>query len=427
MSPRDVTFGLVGLLPFVLVLLGWTLLWIISWRRHRLNASSPFDGTPIAVTTIGICLIVIGLVAFAVLTTWFLSPVVIVAMAVVLLSAYMRFRRTEVRYLVWGLAESAEHGIPLVSAARAFASERGGLMRTAARRLADYLDAGMPLSLALTRSSVGASPEVRVAADVGQHTGTLGPSLKQAVEQSTEFERSVGTIAAKFSYLSIIFMTMIFIVTFLMIKIVPVFEDMFSEFGLSLPAATISLIDASRMVVNYWYMLMPLAMVAGLMAVMGLMSYAGLPLRSIPIFGLIFTPIDSVTVLYALASTVGQKQSIAGSLQILAGQPGAGRARYRLQVALQQILQGSHWCNALQQAGFISSAQASVLRAAERTGNLPWALSDMADGILRRAAQRAHGVLNIAFPSVLAGFGLIVFMVAAGILLPLFSLISSLA
>ena len=67
-----------------------------------------------------------------------------------------------------------------------------------------------------------------------------------------------------------------------------------------------------------------------------------------------------------------------------------------------------------------------MFQAAERTGNLAWALDEMADSTLRRSAYRMRAALNVALPALLVAFGGLVLCFAVGMLLPLFSLIQCL-
>ena len=96
-------------------------------------------------------------------------------------------------------------------------------------------------------------------------------------------------------------------------------------------------------------------------------------------------------------------------------------------MAVRRVEDGTHWTDALQYSGLISKAQNGVIRSAERAGNLAWALNEMADSTIRRAAHRAQAVLSFLFPACLIGFGICVFFVAVGMLMPLFSLVESLA
>jgi len=88
---------------------------------------------------------------------------------------------------------------------------------------------------------------------------------------------------------------------------------------------------------------------------------------------------------------------------------------------------GAHWCDSLESSGLLPSAEAGVLRAAERVGNLVWAMNEMADRLTRKFTTRLTAVLSVGFPVVLLLFAGVVFLVAVGLFFPLAHLISHLA
>ena len=331
------------------------------------------------------------------------------------------------QFLIWSLAESAQRGIPLERAARAFASERSGGIGSAGRTLAEYLDAAMPLSLAMARSRIWVPSEVQLAADVGEKTGTLGPSLQKAVEQSNTFDDTLGSVLSKFFYLSCILFVLVSVVTFMMIKIVPTFEAMFEEFELELPAITRLLITVVSFVVTNGFVMIPLIAALAVFAMVGILLYIGVPIQSLPFVRYVISPVDSVTVLHCLAIAVEQRQPIPDNLSLLSGLAQSPRSRRRLGKAVRKIENGMHWTDAIERAGFVSHAQNAVLRAAERAGNLAWALNEVADSTIRRSAQRIQAMVNFLFPICVVGFGLCVLFIAVGLMLPLFSLVSGLA
>ena len=53
----------------------------------------------------------------------------------------------------------------------------------------------------------------------------------------------------------------------------------------------------------------------------------------------------------------------------------------------------------------LRASDAAVLKAAERSGNLEWALEEMADSSIRQLAYRLRLALNILFPFVMVVFG----------------------
>lgn len=300
-------------------------------------------------------------------------------------------------------------------------------MASTARSFAEYLDAGMPLSVALKRSGLRVSPEVRLAADMGEKNGSLGPALQKAIQQSHSLEDTFSSILAKFFYLSCIVFVMFCIVTFIMIKIMPIFEQMFAEFGLELPAVTQLLIFLSGFFVTYWFIVLPLLAILGLGVVLGLLVFVGVPLQSIPLIRRFARSVDKATFLNLLAVAVERGRSVVDNVSLLAGLTPGRHSRQQLTSAVQHMEHGMPWTESLRKTKLITKRQEAVLKSAERAGNLSWALNELADSSLRLTAHRAQAVLSFVFPGCLLVFGFCVFMIAVGVLMPLFSLIGNLA
>ncbi len=169
---------LIALAPLALVVVGIAILWVQSRMRTRQATDPGFAMALLA--SAGWVLFLLGLFAVVLVTTNVFSILTLPATAVALLAMFDRYRVTERRSLIWALTVAAERGIPLESAARAFAAERYDDLGRRARDLADYLEAGVPLGLALARSRNSFPSAVRLAAELGQQTGDLGPALRQA-------------------------------------------------------------------------------------------------------------------------------------------------------------------------------------------------------------------------------------------------------
>jgi type II secretory pathway component PulF len=417
-------FWLLG--PPALILLGFGLLWFQSWGRQYGSGTRWFYRSRVVTALIAVILAV-GVAATSAVTMFFFAPPLWILAGAILIVAALRYWRSEVRFLVWTLSAAAERGIPLETAARAFARDHRGAVAVRASRLADYLDAAMPLSLALTRSGLALFfPEVRLAAAVGEKTGTLGKTLRKTVEQSTDMERVMGSILARLAYLACVVGVLVMMLAFYMIKIMPIFVQMFREFDLSLPRVTQVFIGLTSAATQYWYLVPPLATVVVAGVLVPLIYYLAPAFRALPIIGNFFSPVNEVSVTQMLAVAVAQRQPVVEGLELLASYSHALQGRSRLVQAMGDIAGGSHWCNALHRAGLVTSAHAAVFKSAERAGNLAWALDEMSERLLHRAALRARAVVHIGYPVLIGLIGAMVFFVAISLLLPLFSLISCL-
>jgi type IV pilus assembly protein PilC len=88
---------------------------------------------------------------------------------------------------------------------------------------------------------------------------------------------------------------------------------------------------------------------------------------------------------------------------------------------------GRDWSESLCNQGLIKPADQAVLKAAQRVGNLPWAMREMADSNRRRLAYRLSALVQLAYPPVIICIGLIVMFIVVALFLPLITLVMRLS
>ena len=107
--------------------------------------------------------------------------------------------------------------------------------------------------------------------------GMLGPAMKQQLEDSQQVDMALGDAMGRFFYLGTVIVFMWVVCAFVMLKIVPVFQKMFEEFGLRLPAMTRFVIEVSRWFVRVgWIPILPLAaLIVPAFVIVTVLYYAG--------------------------------------------------------------------------------------------------------------------------------------------------------
>jgi type II secretory pathway component PulF len=422
--------AVIALGPLALVIVGLALLGAHSrlrWRACGSRVGPVKDAIWSGLRVLGWAALLVGLFAAIMLMTQVFFPVAWLATAVVLLAMLCRYRNMERRSLLWALMLAAERGFPLESAARAFADERNDYLARRAQDLADYLEAGLPLGLALRRARFAVPPAILLAADLGQQTGNLGPALRQVLQRDAQSEIVLQSAVEKLFYLAVVVVFGLAIWVFLLLNVVPQFEKILHDFGSRPPAITQTLIGVSRFAANYWFLLVPLFLLLLYFLLGGLLNYIGAPPRHLPGLGGLLRRADSALVLRWLAVAVRRQRPIAEMMRLLAGYfPWRGMRR-RLEWAAKRIDEGADWSETLGHAGLIGRPEIAVFRSAERTGNLVWALEEMADSRVRRGACRLRAFLSVAFPVVILVLGGCVLLVALGIFTPMIELIQGLA
>lgn len=345
------------------------------------------------------------------------------AVVFVIVEGFRKYRATRQYGLLWLLTVSAERFMPLVPAIEAFAREHRGLFSRRAKMLAEMLNAGVSLPDALDNCPNllprYAVPLVRV----GCETGTLAPSLRQAATVYDLHEPIWAAITGKITYLLMVPAFGLLVLTFIMLKIIPSFEKIFKDFDTSLPTMTQSLISASTFAVNYWFLLLPVYLIGALLLVYATMRYLGWIDTDLPGIARLTRRLDSAHILDTLALVARQRQPLTDGIAALAHSYPKRNIRWRLTLAAAGIRAGRDWCESLLEQDLIRPSDSAILQAAQRVGNLPWALHEMADSNRRRLAYRVQAAAQLLFPPIIILMGLVVMFIVVALFLPLVALI----
>jgi type IV pilus assembly protein PilC len=332
--------------------------------------------------------------------------------------------------LLWSLAIAAGRQLPLAPVLDAFADDERGWWRYEVHQLAAALREGVPLPDALDQHPGLLPPEVLVAARVGWESGTLGPALQTAATRLTARRESLdestnGVIA----YLVTLSLTASAVIGFVMYYIIPKLKKIFEDFGTDLPALTRFVIRASDAAVNFSFLFVPLMLLLAWWLRRSFLASTGLGrppgLRSLLGW---FTPrLHAPEVLRYLAIVVAAGRPVTGTIDSLCRAHPQRLMRQTLARVRDQLERGVDCWRALQEARLISPAEAGVLEAAERAGNLAWALEDAAERIERRIVYRLELWSEFGRPVVLVVFGTAVGVFAVGLFMPLVKLLNDLS
>jgi type II secretory pathway component PulF len=276
-------------------------------------------------------------------------------------------------------------------------------------RLADLLEAGIPLAQAFARARQTLPTDALLATRLASESPNAGAALRMSLVYNGYFTATTRKVLSACLYLFVLVFVGGPVLVFLLSNILPMIERIAFESRVS-PASVTPGVLWTQVV-----LLTPLL----LMGLWGFAYSVGWSRHELPWFRRFWLRCDSALVLRALALAVRQSLTIGPAVALLARQyPKASVAR-RLARSAGEVERGVHRCEALCGAGLIRQVEVAVLRAAERAGNLAWALDEMADSVLRRFTLRLRGVLAVLFPACVVAFGLSMALVGARVVLPI--------
>jgi len=345
----------------------------------------------------------------------------------VLTEGLRKHRAAKQHALLWLLMVSAERSMPLAPAIEAFARERGGRFGRRAKRVADMLNSGAALPDALARYPKllprHALPMVRV----GYESGTLGSALRQAATLQIIDEPVWMALVGKVSYLTLLPIFGLSVLAFVMMKIVPAYEKIFKDFGLRLPPVTQWLISAAYFLVNYWFLFGIVFFFVGALVLCAVLRYYGWIGWDLPVLAPLVRRLHAANILDSLALVAGRQRPMVDGVADLAAAYPKGDIRRRLGRAAEDIRAGRDWCESLQRCGLLRRADLAILQAAQRVGNLSWAMQEMAQSGRRRLAYRLQAIAQAVFPAIVICLGLMVMFIVVSLFMPLVALILKLA
>ncbi len=409
-----------------LIFTGFAVLWSLQiiYRGHR--ARTHGSQFPLLLNTIGWLLVFAGILgplatigpAFALL----LVPVVLVVAAM----AVQRFRLLEFRMLSRELALALEKGIPLERAARSFALERADEVGDRAAQLAEDLAQGIRLETAMRRARIPVPFELGVAARLGP--APLGmPRLSIDTDRDLYAGTPVVVDALRqLCYVTAVMLLGMLIVTFTFVNLMPTFQTIFADFDMQLPPLTRWVVNGANFLGQRGWILAPLPLVLLIALILALVYYIGwLNWEPYPLSRLLL-PNHSRHILRTLAVQVEWQRPFPEAFEMMASSYPTAHVRNRLKCAAQHLRTGVPWSLALLQQRLIDAATRDVLESAERLGNLPWALREMADSRFRRYLRRVTVLLRILEPTVILMYGAFVAVMCLAMMTPIVDLIKAL-
>ncbi|MFQ5805344.1 MAG: type II secretion system F family protein, partial [Phycisphaerae bacterium] len=164
------------------------------------------------------------------------------------------FSETDLVAFFSNTATLVNSGVPLIKTLEALATD-DSLSNSAPtlETLARDIRSGSSFSTALSKHPDCFSPMIISLVRAGETSGTLPPALERIAENIEKRRETKAQIRQALTYPAIVSALGVAAVVFLMIFVVPVFEETYAKAGMPLPLITQALIAVSRIAVNTWW------------------------------------------------------------------------------------------------------------------------------------------------------------------------------
>jgi len=326
------------------------------------------------------------------------------------------------------LATMIDAGIAIVQSLQALSDQSSNkVMRDVIRDITTRVESGESFSEALQKHPKAFSRLYISMVAAGEKGGLLAEILARLATYLENSARLRRKVKSTMMYPIVVSTVAIAITVFLLVKVVPVFKDVYSSFGAKLPGPTEFLMTLSDLMGHYlWVFLIGLgAMVYGwlyFIKTKGGRDFWDKQRISLPVFGPIAHKICLARFTRTLASLIRSGVPILEVLQIVSQTVDNTLMEKSIKAASADIERGEGIATALGKHPVFPSMIIRMISAGEQTGNIDTMLERVSNFLDEEIETMLSGLMSLLEPLLIVFLGLLVGGMVICMYLPIFNL-----
>jgi type IV pilus assembly protein PilC len=326
------------------------------------------------------------------------------------------------------LATMIDAGIAIVQSLQALSEQMPNkIMRDVIRDVCVRVESGESFSEALKRHPKSFNKLYVSMVAAGEKGGLLAEILARLATYLENTERLRKKVKTALMYPTVVSIVAVGITIFLLVKVIPVFKDVYSGFGAQLPGPTQVLMDISDILRHY----LILVIVAAGIVVYGWLSFIktkrGLEFWDarrikLPIFGPIAHKICLARFTRTLSSLIRSGVPILEVLQIVSQTVGNVIMEKAIKNAATDIERGEGISAALGKNPIFPTMVIRMLSAGEQTGNIDNMLERVSNFLDEEIDTTLSGLMSLIEPLLIVFLGVVIGGMVICMFLPIFNL-----
>jgi type IV pilus assembly protein PilC len=330
------------------------------------------------------------------------------------------------------LESIVKSGLPLVPSLKALASElRNPRLKPVLERLHQDLERGVALEDAVEKQHEYFPRVYPALIRAGEATGNLAGVMGLVSQHASRMADLKQRLQLALIYPIILAVTALVITSFLMLKVVPVFAEIFGEMGASLPAPTRLIVEMSA---YFQHSIDSIAVVATLVIVL----LVGIPLwmrRSVagrcwldtaklylPWVGPAYHMGVQARFCRLMGLLLSSRVPVLDAMELSASASGSPVLERAMEDAVLEVASGERLADALEHTRFFGHDTCWLLATSEDRGTTEEAFASLAGRFEHQASAHEKFIGIIAAPVFVVLIGVLVGFVAVSMYLPIFSL-----
>jgi type IV pilus assembly protein PilC len=326
------------------------------------------------------------------------------------------------------LATMMDAGLPLVQSLSALEEQTDSKsFRPVLRQITDRVEQGQAFSEALSEHPKVFSRLYVSMVEAGEAGGLLAEILDRLANYLEATARLKKKVKSAMTYPTIVCVIAIGIALFLIVKVIPIFADIYKDFGAELPAPTQILINISNLVRAYFVFALAAAAAAVFAFIrfkrtrQGAAIWDRTKLR-LPVFGKLIHKIAMSRFARTFAALLRSGVPILETLHIVAQSSGNTMVERAIESAATSIEKGDNIAAALSQHAIFPPMLVRMVSAGEQTGKVDVMLEKISDFYDEEIEATLAGLTSLIEPLLIVFLGVVVGSIVVCMFLPIFKL-----
>lgn len=339
-----------------------------------------------------------------------------------------RPRREDIILFTRQMYTLTRSGVPLIRGLTRLAeSTRNPVLAAAIGEIIDDLEAGRELSGALARHPRLFSPLYVSMVRVGESSGRMEEAFQRVFEYLESEKETVERVKAAVRYPALVVIAIVVAVFVLMTWVIPTFARVFERFDTALPLATRVLIGVSGFFAEYWPVLLGLAALGWLgvrawqRTEHGRLAWDRNKLR-VPVIGSIL--LRATLARFARAFSMAHRSGvpILETMSVIAAAVDNAWITRKVHDMRAGLERGEALSRTAMRAGVFTPLVVQMLAIGEETGRIEDMIDEVAEFYEREVEYDVRNLSTLIEPVLTIGIGLLVFLLALGVFLPMWEL-----
>lgn len=327
------------------------------------------------------------------------------------------------------LATMIEAGIPLVQSfdivAKGQSNQR---MKVLINEIKHDIETGLTLSEALMKHPVYFNELFCNLVDAGEKSGSLDIMLDKVATYKEKIETIKKKIKKALTYPIAVLVVACIVTAGLLMFVVPQFESLFKGFGADLPALTKAVVDMSKFMQSYWYIIFGLlggAIFAFIYAKNHSLNFAQTidrTLLKVPVIGSILEKASIARFTRTLSITFAAGLPLVDALKSVAGATGNIIYAKATDKIKDEVSTGQQMNIAMENTHLFPNMVTQMVAIGEESGSLERMLSKVADFYEEDVDNAVDALSSLLEPIIMSVLGVLVGGLVVAMYLPIFKL-----